>query len=167
MRFCRRTLLLGTVLLAACGSHPQEQLTAAYATEIEQSVRAFATLVAHDVSQEGPAAWRRHFADIPAFFMAVDGHVEYASSAAASAGIQDLTRSIKRIELRWGDDLRVDSVTPHLAMLGTSWHEIIESVNGGRVDAGGYFTGLVERREGRWQFRDAHWSVTHPGVATH
>ncbi len=30
---------------------------------------------------------------------------------------------------------------------------------GQRVEESGFFTGLAELRNGRWQFRDAHWSV--------
>jgi hypothetical protein len=26
----------------------------------------------------------------------------------------------------------------------------------------GFFTGLAELRNGRWQFRDAHWSIVAP-----
>ena len=168
MRIRHWTLLVGAVLCAACGSRhtnpaePQPALTAGQIAEIEQSVREFAVLVAHDVTREGPAAWRRHFADTPSFFMAVDGHLQFANSAAATAGIQDLTRTIKQIELRWGDDLRVDPLTPHLAVMATSWQEVQVNADGGRVDANGFFTGLAERREGRWQFRNAHWSLARP-----
>jgi hypothetical protein len=31
--------------------------------------------------------------------------------------------------------------------------------DGKRAESGGYFTGIAERRNGRWQFRNAHWSV--------
>jgi hypothetical protein len=146
-------------MAAACGS--RATLDAERAAAIQQSVRAFAATVSRDITQEGPAAWRKHFADTDAFFMAVDGHLEYADSAAATAGIQNVTRTIKQIELRWGDDLRVDPLAPGLASLGTSWHEVMVGVDGGRVEASGYFTGVAEQREGRWQFRHAHWSLRH------
>jgi hypothetical protein len=67
---------------------------------------------AHDVTQDGPTAWRRHFADSPSFFMAVNGRLVFPNSAAATAGIQNVARTIKQIELRWGDDLPIDPLAP-------------------------------------------------------
>jgi len=131
----------------------------------DSGVRAFMQTVAHDISQEGPAAWDRHFAQSPAFFMAADGRVEYPNRAAATTGIQDLTHIIKKIELQWGDDLRVDPLTWDLAQVGASWHEVLVNGAGERMDENGYFTALAEYRDGRWQFRNAHWSVPVPPAA--
>ena len=139
-------------------------MTAARAAAVEQSVRTFAQNVAHDITQEGPAAWRRHFSDSPAFFMASEGHLVFPNSASATAAIQDLTRTMKQIELRWGDDLRVDPLTPDLAVVAASYHELQLWTDGRRVDESGFFTGTAERREGRWQFRNAHWSVAGPSA---
>jgi hypothetical protein len=162
MRMWRQVLLAGTMFVVGCGSKHTSELSPADATEIEQSARSFAATVAHDVTQEGPAAWRRHFADVPSFFMAVDGHMEFADSAAATSTLGDLARLIKQIDLKWGDDMRVDVLAPHMAMVGTSWRETVVRTDGVRVDTSGYFTGLAERRGGHWQFRNAHWSVKHP-----
>ena len=137
-------------------------MTAERAAAVDRSVRAFAQTVAHDVTQEGPAAWRRHFADIPEFFMASEGRLVFPNSASATAGIQDLPRSIKQIDLRWGDDLRVDPLTPDLAAVAMSYHEVQISPEGHRVEENGFFTGIAEQRAGRWQFRNAHWSVVPP-----
>jgi len=134
---------------------------------VEREVRAYAQTVAHDVTQEGPAAWRRHFAESPAFFMAVDGRLVFPDSAAATAGIQDLTRTLKHIELQWGDDLRVDPLTPDLAVMAASWHEVLVDSAGKSVNANGFFTGLAEQRSGRWQFRNVHWSSAGPPAAVH
>jgi len=121
--------------------------------------------VAHDVTQEGPAAWRKEFSDSPAFFMASEGRVVFPDSASATAGIPNLVRMIKSIDLRWGDDLRVDPLTPDLAMVGATYHEVRLDNEGKRLEESGYFTGLAELRAGRWQFRDAHWSVVgHPAI---
>jgi len=111
-----------------------ESLTAAQAAAVKDSVTGFMQTVAHDITHDGPAAWRKHFAEDPAFFMASDGHLVFPNRAAAPASIQDLARTLKHIELKWGDDLRVDPLT----------------------------TGLAEYRDGRWQFRNAHWSVAVP-----
>jgi hypothetical protein len=142
-------------------SEPQS-LTPARASAIDDSVRAFMRTVAHDITQEGPTAWRRHFADSPSFFMASEGHLVFPNSASATAAIQDLPRTIKQIELRWGDDLRVDPLTPDLAVVAASYHEIQVSPEGRRLEEAGFFTGTAEHRDGRWQFRNAHWSVVPP-----
>jgi hypothetical protein len=154
-----QALLLATVVSAGCGS---QSLTPVRASAVEDGVRAFTRTVANDITQEGPSAWRRHFADSPSFFMAAEGRLEFPNSGAATAGIRDLTRMIKQIELRWGDDLRVDPLTADLAVVATTWHEVLSSAEGRRVEETGYFTGVAEYRDGRWQFRNAHWSVKAP-----
>lgn len=167
MHTWRRVLLLAVVASAGCGlrygaSIESQSMTAERSAAVDQSVRAFAQTVAHDVTQEGPSAWRRHFADSPEFFMAADGRLVFPNSAAATAGIQDLPRTIKQIDLRWGDDLRVDPLTPDLAVVAMSFREIQVSPQGKRVEENGFFTGIAEHRDGRWQFRNAHWSVAAP-----
>jgi hypothetical protein len=128
------------------------------ATAVEQSVRAFVATVAHDVTQEGPIAWNKHFQDTPAFFMAVNGQMAFPSGAAAKQGMPHVAQLIKRIDLKWGDDLRVDPLSPELAMVGASWREVQTDPAGHSIEETGYFTGLAQSRDGRWQFRDAHWS---------
>jgi hypothetical protein len=167
-----RTLLLATLIFAVCATSqttsPQSgSLTPERAATIESGVRAFISTVARDITLNGPAAWRKHFADTPSFFMAVNGNLAFANSAAVTAAIPELVRTIKHIELRWGDDLRVDPLTVDLAVMGTSWHEVIVDAAGKSAESSGYFTGTVEYREGRWQFRNAHWSVAAPAAATH
>jgi hypothetical protein len=143
-----------SLVLTACHSNDE-------AAEIE-SVRTFARSVEHDVSEQGPSAWRRYFADSPSFFMAVNEKLAFPNGASAQSAIPKVARAIKQIDLRWGADLRVDPLTPDLAMLATSYHEIRVNSDGTRVDENGYFTGIAERREGRWQFRNAHWSAGKP-----
>jgi hypothetical protein len=163
----QRNLVLATVTAALCGT-PQticaqsHSLAPEQAAAVEDSVRAFTRTVAHDVTEEGPAAWRTHFADSPAFFMALDGHLVYPNGAAAMEAIPDLARTIKHIELKWGDDLRIDPLTAELASVATSWHEDLVDAAGKRIEEAGYFTGIAEHRNGRWQFRNAHWSVAAP-----
>ncbi len=43
----------------------------------------------------------------------------------------------------WGDTLRVDPLTPSLAMMTAPYHEVLVDPAGKRVEASGYFTGLV------------------------
>ena len=87
--------------------------------------------------------------------MAVDGKLQFRDSASAIAGIQEVTRTIKHIELKCSD-VRVDPLTPELAGMGAGWNEAVGMSDGKQVNSGGYFTGIAERRNGRWQFRNAH-----------
>jgi hypothetical protein len=137
-------------------------LTAARVGGVEDGVRAFMHDVAHDVTQDGPMAWRKYFADTPAFFMAVNGKIAFANSAEVTAGLPQVALAIKQIELKWGDDLRVDPLALDLAVVGASYHELQVWADGRHVDNSGYFTGVAQYRDGRLQFRDAHWSERVP-----
>ena len=169
MRLRRWILLLPVVALHGCHGHldsvdSSQSLTPAHRAAVEEGVRRFAITVAHDVTQEGPMAWRKHFADSQAFFMAVNGKLAFPNGQAAAQAIPEIARTIKHIELRWGDDLRVDALTPELAVMATSYDEVLDYAEGNRVAVSGYFTGLAELRNGQWQFRDAHWSVPVPAA---
>jgi hypothetical protein len=118
--------------------------------------------VANDITSRGPLAWRDHFADTPSFFMAADGQLVFANSDAATRGIKELPRSIAHIELRWGDPVLVDPLTPALAMLAAPYHEVIVDNAGHRIESSGYFTGLAELGPAGWKFRNAHWSAAAP-----
>lgn len=166
---CRRrsAFLLFAIAASGCGpgavvDRAPQPLTPTQAASVESSVRAFAKTVATDVTQQGPSVWRKHFADSPAFFMAVNGNLAFPNSAAATAAIRNLTHSIKRIELHWGDDLRVDPLTLNLAVMAASYHELQTGADGKQVSDAGFFTGTTEYRDGRWQFRNAHWSSAAP-----
>lgn len=139
--------------------HAAQALTAEQRAAVEDGVRRFAGLVAHDVSQEGPIAWAKHFSDRPEFFMAVNGKVAFPSGQAAAQALPEVARAYKHIDLRWGSDLRVDVLTSELAVLGASYEEVLDYADGHRENASGYCTGVVELRNGAWQFRDAHWSA--------
>jgi hypothetical protein len=170
MRLWQWILLLANVLSVACSSphvasSESQSLRASRAAAVDEGVRTFAKAVAHDITQEGPVAWNRYFIDGPAFFMASEGRLVFPNRASATAAIQDLTRTVKQIELQWGDDLRVDPLTAELAVVATSYHEVRVVTTGGRVDENGFFTGTAEYRDGRWQFRNAHWSVAGPPPA--
>ncbi len=137
-------------------------LTSAQKHTIEDSVRRFALNVARDVSREGPTAWGRHFADSPSFFMAVNGHLVFPNSKSATEGIQSFAHTIQHIELHWGDDIRVDPLTPEFAIVATPWAEVQTDLKGHQVTTSGFFTALAESRNGQWQFRNAHWSEPVP-----
>jgi hypothetical protein len=180
MRTILCAIIIAAAAIAGCGRQPvasgeSQPLTAERAAQVVTDVRAFMQTVAHDVTQDGPSAWRKHFADVPAFFMVADGYLVYADSDAATAGIPNLERRIKHIELSWNYDqhlesvmsgrvvaqkeVRVDPLTPNLAVVATPWREAIVNSTGENMVTTGYFTGVAEFKNGRWQFRDAHWSI--------
>jgi ketosteroid isomerase-like protein len=158
-----RTPRQGWRIAATHTSVPRSE--AAPAAGVADSVRAFMETVAREVTREGPAAWRRQFADDPAFFMASEGRLVFPSAEALAKGIDELTRLIAHIELRWGGDLRVDPLGPGLAMVGASYTEVRVDTAGSRVDEAGFFTGLAEHRAEGWRLRNAHWSVIGPPPA--
>jgi hypothetical protein len=157
-----RSLLL-VITVAAClpsgadASHTHS-VTPNGAAPVDQAVRAFMQTVCDSVTQDGPMAWIKYFDASPAFFMAVNGQMAFPSTAAAQEGTRKFAQTIRHIELKWGDDLRVDPLTNEFAVVAVSWREIQVDTTGHSVTETGYFTGLAEYREGRWQFRDAHWS---------
>ena len=157
------TLLLAAFVSAGysartSGSAELPSLTPGHAA-IDESARTFMHTVAHDVTQEGPLAWLKFFNTGPEFFMAVNGQLAFPNAAAAKEGTQNFARTLNRIDLTWGDDLRIDPLTAELAVVATSWREIQVDKAGHRSEETGYFTALAEYRDGRWRFRDAHWSA--------
>jgi hypothetical protein len=160
--------LVAVLGCAACGRqqtdpHAAQFLSARRESAIDVDARAFALDVARDVTAEGPAAWRKHFSESPAFFMAADGNLQFPDSTSATAGIEALTKTIKHIDLTWSDDLRVDALGPNMALIASPYHEVMVTSSGARVDSTGFFTGVAEFRNGHWRFRNAHWSSSRPG----
>jgi hypothetical protein len=161
--YTARCVILSTILATGCTRvRTPPPLTIDQSVATTNSVRAFAANVADDVTRRGPLAWRDHFSDTPSFFMAADGQLVFANSDAATRGIKELPRSIAHIELRWGDPVLVDPLTPTLAMLAAPYHEVLVDNAGHRVESSGYFTGLAELGPAGWRFRNAHWSVAAP-----
>ena len=161
------TAVLAAFALAGCsaraaGSAESQSLPPVRAAAIGESARTLMRTAAHDVTQEGPLAWLKFFNTGPEFFMAVNGQLAFPNAAAAKEGTQNFARTINHIELTWGDDLRVDPLTAELAVVAASWREIQVDKAGHRIEETGYFTGLVEYRDGHWRFRDAHWSAPIP-----
>jgi hypothetical protein len=139
----------------------RQSSTAARVEAVDQGVRAFMQTVAGGVTHDGPSAWRRYFLSSPAFFMAVNGSMVFANPAAAEKGIADAAAEIKHIDLTWGAGLRVDPLTPTLAVVAAPWHEVRVTTSG-RIEGSGFFTAVVELRDGHWLFRDVHWSEPVP-----
>jgi hypothetical protein len=149
---------------AASGPGQSQLLTPARAELVKAEVRAFTAIVAEDVTEDGPIAWSKYFENTPAFFMAVNGQVAFPDGATAQASIPKVAQMIKRIDLKWGDDLRIDPLTPELAVVASSWHELQTDPAGHTIEETGYFTAIAENHDGHWQFRNVHWSspVTPP-----
>jgi hypothetical protein len=151
------------VLLVGCRENQASVAESAPSAEqragAEQGVRQFMAQVAQDVTREGPLAWKKEFWGGPEFFMASDGQLAFANGPAARQGIEGVAQMIKQVDLKWGDDLRVDVLKPALAVVGTSWQEERQDAQGHHVKESGYFTAVVEQRDGKWVFRDAHWST--------
>jgi hypothetical protein len=161
------TVLLATVAFAGCSSHStgsyeSQSLTPVRAVAVREGMRAFVERVAVDVTRDGPLAWCKYLDTSPVFFMAVNGQMAFPNGAAAQEGTQKFAQAINHIQLKWGDDLRVDPLTAELAVVAVSWSEVQLDTKGHRVDEAGYFTGLAEYREEHWQLRDAHWSAPVP-----
>jgi hypothetical protein len=156
-----RSLLLA-ITLATCIPSGADASRSHSVTEdgvaTDRAVRAFMQAVSHAVTQDGPMAWIKYFEAGPAFFMAVNGQMAFPNTAAAQEGTRKFAQTIRHIELKWGDDLRVDPLTNELAVVAVSWREIQIDTAGRSVTETGYFTGLAEYREGGWLLRDAHWS---------
>jgi hypothetical protein len=166
-----RYWILLILMIAVAGCQPrvvtsarEERLTPADRSAMEQSVRGFMARVAQAVTQEGPTAWSEEFEGGANFFMAVSGELVFPTGEAAAQALPAVARAIPHIDLKWGDDLRVDPLTADLAVVATSYQEVQLDPQGHTVRENGYFTGVVERRNGKWQFRDAHWSQATPAA---
>ena len=161
--FLLAAISVASGVIDGAAASESQRLTPERAVAVDRAVRAFMQSVAHDVTQDGPTAWLKYLEPGPAFFMAVNGQMAFANGTAAQEGTRKFAQTVRHIELKWGDDVRVDPLSPDLAMVAASWHETMDNPPPGhQADQGGYFTALAEYREGHWQFRDAHWSSPVP-----
>lgn len=167
LRRLRIPFLLAALAFAAClpsgaGRSDSHSLTPDEAVAVDRAVRAFMANVSHSVTRDGPVAWLKYFDASPGFFMAVNGQMAFPNAEVAQDGTRTFAQTIRQIELKWGDDLRVDPITNEFAMVAVSWRETQVNNAGQSTTTTGYFTGLTEYRGGRWQFRNAHWSEPVP-----
>ena len=169
LRQLRIPFLLVAIAFWACvpcraGASHSQTVSSDEVIAVERAVHAFMQTVSHSVTQDGPLAWIKYFDTSPAFFMAVNGQMAFPNADAAQDGTRKFAQTIRHIELKWGDDMRVDPLTNEFAIVAVSWREIQTDTAGHSVTETGYFTGLAEYRGGQWQFRNAHWSAP---VASH
>lgn len=151
------SVFLGIVISTGSHARSAPSMTPARPAPVEQEVRQLMQSVARDVTQQGPLAWLKYLEAGPSFFMAVNGQMAFPDGTAAREGTQNFSRTIQHIELQWGD-LRVDPLTSRFAVVAAPWREISVDQAGRRTEDAGFFTALAEFRDGRWQFRNAHWS---------
>jgi len=142
----------------ACGPAP----VARDDVRIRREVSAYADTIALDLRREGPSAWLRHFSRTPAFFMASDGHLLFPDIDSADAFVEDLARRVRSVDLEWGQ-IRVDPLSPTLALLAAPFHEVVTDTGGAPISFDGYFTAVAERDESGWTLRNAHWSLATGG----
>jgi hypothetical protein len=105
-RIC--VLLIAVATSVACGMHHDsadnsQSLPPERRAAVEDGVRTFVSNVAHDVTQDGPAAWSKYFADEPAFFMADEGQLVFPDSQSAKQAIQNLWRACLRVSTCVGE----------------------------------------------------------------
>ena len=128
---------------------------------VEKGVRHMADAIVRDPHRDGPIAWLQYFSTSEHFFMASNGQLVFPNNDSAAAFVHTFAKTIRRIDLSW-DDIRVDSLAPHLAVLASSFHEVLISVAGRQDTSAGYFTGVVEYLPSGWKLRNAHWSINSP-----
>jgi hypothetical protein len=131
MRVRRWVLLMcaaASLGFQGCGyfADNSRSLTEARRAAVEDGARQFTATVAHDVTQDGPIAWRKFFAEGPEFFMAVNGKLAFPDGQSAEKVIPEIAGQFKHIELRWGNDLRLDALAENLCSVATSYTENIE-----------------------------------------
>jgi hypothetical protein len=146
------------VLVFACNNKDSNALTAIQKATVNDSVIQMANQIATDVSKNGPTAWLAHFDDSSGFFMAVNGQLVFPNYDSASMFIKDrLIKLISKIELSWSD-LRIDPLTPDLAMMAASYQEVLSDSAGQKRTELGYFTALAKKSSSGWKLRNCHWS---------
>ncbi|HUA88357.1 MAG TPA: hypothetical protein VL994_02915 [Steroidobacteraceae bacterium] len=167
MRAARAAALALGAALAGCGAHAPPGSAApdtARRADESQAVRTFLHEVARNVSRDGPGAWKRAFEDGPQFSMAANGLLVFGDGQAMARGVDELARTLPKIQLSFGEDLRVDPLTPTLAAVGASYSEVQTDAAGRQHDDHGYFTALAELKDGAWRLRSAHWSSVPPSA---
>jgi hypothetical protein len=128
---------------------------------IQEGVRKMAEAIVRDLHNEGPIAWLKYFTKSKQFFMASNGMLVFPNIDSANKFVPIFAKQIKRVELKW-KDIRIDSLSPKLGIMGASYHEDLIGEKGVQDSPSGYFTGLVENTSSGWKLRDAHWSTGGP-----
>jgi len=162
MRITTPAAIAGLTILLGCQPGDRPASTGEHVTPYREGISHFAEQITGDLAREGLTAWLRHFQRSPAFFMASGGRVVFPSNDSADAYVTGLATTVRAVELHW-QQLRIDSLTPDLALIGTPFTESLTDTAGHTQRIAGYFTAIAQRHGNDWQLRDAHWSLT-PGA---
>jgi hypothetical protein len=146
-----------TLLLISVSSLRNRSFGQTEIVGVQEGVHHMTDAVVRDLHNDGPVAWLRYFSHSQAFFMASNGQLVFRNNDSADTFVREFAKQIVRVDLIW-NDMRVDSLAPHLAIMAASYHEILTSSTGVQDTPSGYFTGVVEYTSTGWKFRNAHWS---------
>lgn len=152
-------LIVAITASTSCRSTPPSVADPAPAYPISQGALEFMNGVAVGVTRDGPIAWKRYFAADPSFYMVSEGRLVFEGGDVARRSIDDLTRTVERIELRWGEPIRVDLMTSTRVLISAAYYERIVRRSGTTTDEQGWMTGLAEQGPEGWRFLNLHWSV--------
>jgi hypothetical protein len=152
-------LIAGFVVCVSCVRVDRASTT----ESMKQGVTSMMDSISSDLRAQGPPAWLRYFDRSPGFFMASDGSMAFPSNDSAARAMPNIVAVLKHADLRWGA-IRIDSLTPGLAQLSTSFDETMIDSAGKEMKISGYFTALAHRGEDGWKLRNAHWSIAHPSA---
>jgi len=130
-------------------------------TGVQEGVHQMAGAIVRDLHNEGPIAWLKYFSNSNQFFMVSGGQLVFPNYDTATVFVQMFAKQMRRIELTW-NDIRVDSLTPDLGIMGASFHEILINTSDVQDTSAGYFTGTVENTSTGWKLRNANWSIACP-----
>lgn len=159
MKVLHACLIVAITAATSCRSTSPPVANPAPTNPITQGAIEFMNGVAVGVSRDGPIAWKRYFAAEPDFYMISEGRLVFDGGDNAHKSIDDLTRTVERIELRWGEPIRVDPVTSTRVLISAAYYERIVMRSGTTTDEQGWMTGLAEPGPEGWRFLNLHWSV--------
>lgn len=159
MKVLHACLIVAITASTSCRSTSTSVADPAPPHPISQGALEFMNGVAVGVSRDGPIAWKRYFAAEPAFYMVSEGRLVFDGGDVARKGIDDLTRTVERIELRWGEPIRVDLLTSTRVLISAAYYERIVRRSGNTTYEEGWMTGLAEQGPEGWRFLNLHWSV--------
>jgi len=150
------------IILSSCQTKVLNSLEDKQAANIKDSVKQMASIIAGDISRDGPKAWLKHFAKSPQFFMASEGKLVFPNNDSAEVFVKNFAKSVSSIHLNW-TGINVDPITINLAVMRAYFHEVITDTSGHQMPAEGYFTGLAEYTPEGWKLRNLHWSLAGNG----
>jgi hypothetical protein len=154
--WCLLIFMIG-VTISCQNNHAQ--LSKEQSTLVKDSVAKMAANIATDISAKGAAAWLNYFEDTSGFFMASDGQLAFKDYPSAKTfTLNTLIKSMPHIKLRW-EHIRIDPLTPDLALMGADFHEDITTATGNSLPFDGYFTATAHFNGHNWKLRNLHWSI--------